>query len=250
MMSTRMQAAASGGRAYLIEGVVFDGVNDYMTSDDDLGVDGKEGILSFWAKINQDGATFEISEPSGGNFGIRHDNGNRYRIQCWNNTNNTLVMRVSTDLQWTISDGWHHVLVSWNNATGFRELYIDDVDDKAAGSVSVNQDCGYDSQITNMVIGAAGGGGQKFVGDVADFYFNSTESLDITVESNRRKFIDSDGKPVDLGSDGSTPTGTQATIFCTVADGGVASDFNTNQGSVGAFTTIGALTLSSTSPSD
>ena len=41
--------------------------------------------------------------------------------------------------------------------------------------------------------------------------------MDFTTTSNRRKFIDASGNPEDLGSDGSTPTGTAPEIY--LADG-------------------------------
>ena len=66
------------------------------------------------------------------------------------------------------------------------------------------------------------------------------------MEANRRKFIDVDGKPVDLGSDGSTPTGTVPLMFFS----GPTDDWHINKGSVGGFTETGAFTDAPYSPSD
>ena len=74
----------------------------------------------------------------------------------------------------------------------------------------------------------------------------AAEYLDISVENNRRKFIDADGFPVDLGSDGSTPTGIAAIMFFS----GATVSWHTNDGSGGGFTENGALTDAATSPSD
>ena len=47
---------------------------------------------------------------------------------------------------------------------------------------------------------------------LAELYINLAESLDLTVEGNREKFY-ADGNFVDLGSDGSTPTGTAPLMY-------------------------------------
>jgi len=74
----------------------------------------------------------------------------------------------------------------------------------------------------------------------------TNEFVDLSIEANRRKFIDAIGKPVDLGVDGSTPTGTAPLIFLS----GTTIDWHTNKGSGGGFTEVGALTTATTSPSD
>jgi hypothetical protein len=51
--------------------------------------------------------------------------------------------------------------------------------------------------------------------------------------------------PVDLGTDGSTPTGTQPLVFHEVRPDGVATDFSTNRGTGGTPTQIKTNTLSS-----
>lgn len=48
-----------------------------------------------------------------------------------------------------------------------------------------------------------------FVGVMTDYYLNYGETLDLDVQANREKFRSADGLPVDLGADGSTPTGNQ-----------------------------------------
>jgi hypothetical protein len=67
------------------------------------------------------------------------------------------------------------------------------------------------------------------------------EFLDISVEANRRKFINAAGDPVDLGSDGSTPTSTAPIVY----QNGDFTNFETNQGTGGNFTVTGALTTCS-----
>jgi len=75
------------------------------------------------------------------------------------------------------------------------------------------------------------------ISDIADFYVAIGQFLDLSNPANIAKFI-ADGKPVDLGADGSLPTGTAPTIFFS----GNASSFTTNKGTGGAFTLTGELT--------
>ncbi len=82
--------------------------------------------------------------------------------------------------------------------------------------------------------------------DVADAWLAPGQFIDFSIEANRRKFINANGKPVDLGIDGSIPTGTAPAIFFS----GDSSSFGTNKGTGGNFTAVGSLTNASTSPSD
>jgi len=75
--------------------------------------------------------------------------------------------------------------------------------------------------------------------------------LDLDTVSNRRLFNDGSGggaggKPVNLGSDGSTPTGNQPIIYLN----GDETNFQINAGSGGNLTVTGALTACSDGPSD
>ena len=62
-------------------------------------------------------------------------------------------------------------------------------------------------------------------------------------ESNRRKFIDSAGKPVDLGADGSTPTGSSPLIYLSLREGEGAEQFAVNRGTGIDFTVRGSVSV-------
>jgi len=82
--------------------------------------------------------------------------------------------------------------------------------------------------------------------EIADLYLNTATSLDLSSTANRRKFISAEDKPVDLGSDGSTPTGTAPLIFLS----NPTATWQNNLGSGGNFNENGALTDAGDSPSD
>ena len=63
---------------------------------------------------------------------------------------------------------------------------------------------------------------------------------------NRRKFIDPNKDPVDLGEAGQFPTGTSPLVFLA----NPTASWQTNLGTGGNFTENGALTDGSSSPSD
>lgn len=93
--------------------------------------------------------------------------------------------------------------------------------------------------------------GSTLTGYLADLWVAPGQSLlaaGAISPATLAKFY-SGGKPVNLGADGSTPTGTAPAVFCRRAPAAAASTFATNLGTGGSFTTIGALTIAPSSPS-
>jgi hypothetical protein len=91
---------------------------------------------------------------------------------------------------------------------------------------------------TFICYGAGRANFSSLIGDIADHYFAAGQPFfDLTNPANVAKFI-SGGKPVDLGSDGSLPTGTRPNIF----HSGDADGFKTNRGTNAELTWSGSLT--------
>ena len=74
-----------------------------------------------------------------------------------------------------------------------------------------------------------------FKGDVGHLYNAIGQWLDLSNVTNLNKFIDVAGEAVDLGADGSTPTGTAPLMYFK----GAAASFATNLGTGGAFSVAG-----------
>ena len=235
---------------FQVSAVVFDGTNDYMERGAALtgAADGKKGILSFWFKMNGGDAAAQrfLSDNLGYTIAWRQAD-NTLRIACADGAGNPDNLLRSTGT-YTADATWHHVLTSWDGAITTNFLYVDDSDDRAGGSSSVNDT--YDYTVADHSIGADVGGGNKLNADIAEFYLNLSEYLDISQESNRRLFIDPSGRPVDLGLTGTEPTGNQPIAYFSVRPGDAATVFATNKGSGGNFSITGALAISATSPSD
>lgn len=79
--------------------------------------------------------------------------------------------------------------------------------------------------------------------DVCEIYITN-EAVDWSDEANRLKFVDADGKPVGLGSDGSDLTGTQPKHYA--PDG----DLTNNLGTESNWSENGTIPNADTSPSD
>lgn len=90
--------------------------------------------------------------------------------------------------------------------------------------------------------------------EMAEFWLHTGTDLlesDGTVsDATLDKFVTADLKPVPLGADGSTPTGTPPTIFLHYDTSGSPNDFGTNLGTGGAFTLSSPLPASTTNPGD
>jgi hypothetical protein len=87
-------------------------------------------------------------------------------------------------------------------------------------------------------------------GGIAELYFAHGQYLDFDTESNRRKFRDATGKPVSLGSNGSTPTGSTPLLYFHLDDGETANNFATNRAGGSNFSVSGTLSTHGSSPSD
>jgi len=243
---------ASGLIPYVADAINFDGSTDYLRRTSDLTgqADGKKGIVSCWVNIlGGDGTTKTIYEgysdyaynlPTMGTdnkyvFGVQQGSG-------------TIAFRVKSTTAFTSSSGWHHLLCSWDMNGPVSHLYIDDVNDEAGGTTESNTTLNYTHSA--LTVGSTSTAIQKWNGDMFDYYWNSSEYLDITQVANRRKFIDGNGKPVFLGDNGELPTGTSPILFLHLDEGETVNNFAVNAGTGGNFTVYGTPVTASSSPTD
>jgi hypothetical protein len=135
------------------------------------------------------------------------------------------------------SQQWH-VLVSVNTNTQTVQLYVNDVPYAPTsggwtGSGQMPGSAG-PSSITVVDVGSNG----SVFAAVADIWEMRTPGwVDLSVTANRRKFINADLSPVDLGASGQNPFGTPPNFYLN-ADSGVANDFTINRGTSGGTFTI------------
>jgi hypothetical protein len=139
-----------------------------------------------------------------------------------------------------------HVLVSVNTDTQTVQLYVNDVlySPTSGGWTGSGQMPGMAGvgEITTLDVGSSGG----MYAAVANLWEMATPSwVDLSVVANRRKFINADLSPVDLGSTGGNPFGSPPNFYLE-ASSGVPTDFAINKGTAGGTFTInldGPLTM-------
>ena len=77
---------------------------------------------------------------------------------------------------------------------------------------------------------------------MAEFWLDDS-FIDFSNATNRQKFYSSGGDAVDLGSDGSTPTGSAPLVYLHLDSGETGNNFASNAGTGGDLSvTAGALT--------
>jgi hypothetical protein len=232
-----------GAASYAVE---FDGAG-YMTRGADLtgGADGKTGTVSVWVKFGGEDAddTREqvLYSSTGDFFTVKRTAAGKWQVTAKNSAGTVILSLVSEDV-YGIDNGWHHLMASWDLATATGQLYIDGVPNLAAGSVLTNDTIDYTR--ADHAIGATTAGATKIEAEISELYINIASAVDLSVLANRSKFRALNGKPVNLGSTGNTPTGTAPRIYLSSA----AATLQTNRGTGGNFTVSGYLWDSETGP--
>jgi len=228
--------------SYQVEAWNFDGASRLELGSDFAGnADGKRGIASVWFKTIGDPNNQTILQSSAAGFQFRIKTDGTIRVFCSNAAAAIIMEMVSND---SYDDNvWHLVLASWDLEAGRSELYIDGVADLNLQTL-VNDVIDYTKD--NWIVGNNAGLALPMIGDLAQLYLNVAETLDLTIAGNRAKFITLDGFPVDLGSDGSFPTGNPPLLL-------LQNDHTTvltNSGTGGDFLTeVGDVTEAATTPS-
>lgn len=204
--------------------------------------DGKKGLLSAWVEFTGgDGVQQTFVRNNAGFFAFyKYTDNHIYIVGV--NAAGSLVLLMKTASTY-VAGGRFHISASWDLETAAAHLYVNDFPDLAANPSLYNSPIDYTRPAWGL-FGIDAGGALKVNGEVADFYLNIAEYLDLSEEENRRKFISEDQCPVDLGEDGSLPTGNQPAIFLK----GPAWSFPTNRGSGGDLLLVGTLQDGETFP--
>lgn len=223
----------------------YDGTNDYQLRGGDLtGIaDGKAGTFSAWVRIDGgDGATRRIiaNAATTPRFHATLTSTNKISILARTSADTTIFNKITTPT-YLAGASWLHILSSWNLAATVSHLYISDA--APALDTDTNTDGTIDYTQGNFAIGADTAGAAKFNGCLSELFFHNTY-IDLSVTANRRKFISDQGKPVNLGADGSRPLGVQPLLYAPTGDASGTG----NKGSGGAFTTTGSLDACSSAP--
>jgi hypothetical protein len=247
-VSFTTSAAPSG---FVGRGAAFDGT-DYFNRSGMTMAAGSQGLMSFW--FRNSAATWTTG--NGRIFQARISGGVTTQEISFTGSTPSGALRLTlaqdgTGTQTVNTTGfgalntWYHVMWAWDWAAGRFQVYVNGVQNSLASAYSfagATQFTQSGVNLTAMGMAAQSTGSGIMTGDLAHLWYSPTTTLDLSVSANRLKFA-SGGSPVDLGADGSTPTGTAPVVYM---DG--AADAWANAGTGGAFTKTGTLTASSPVP--
>ncbi|MGC2468038.1 MAG: LamG-like jellyroll fold domain-containing protein [Candidatus Acidiferrum sp.] len=231
--------------------------------------DGKSLTASFWIQrdpgnlgtkqmIFQDGNN-GVAQPR---LNIMFNTSNKLQIQGWT-SGNVKILDITAGT--AITDGnWHHIAFSYDltgtctNGTSTGPgcfIYQDGVTQAITVTTFTNNTINYSAGGAGNIelisgIDNESGGGNLFL-YLADIWINFNSFMDLSVAANRQKFLTADGKPVNLGGNGSGPTGSQPALF--FSENSYLGDTDpthwpNNLGSGGGFGYSGTPSLSGTNP--
>jgi hypothetical protein len=197
-------------------------------------------LVSVWLKWSSPSDTAHLAESIGlGNFSLRisPDDDQPFRFLTFDPDGNgdTLLGHLMVPA----TPVYMHCLAAYDRVTPSNSFVFLDGVDRTERDFTNTADPDFSTE-TDFAIG-----GVNLDCDVAELYIAFDQWLDLTDPTNVAKFIAA-GKPVSLGADGSTPTGTAPTIFMS----GGAAGFAANRGTGGAFTLSSGSLTDASSPSD
>ncbi len=243
------QWLASTGDASLGDAVFFDGTDVQYLSSYGASDQRANWLISIWLRFDDGGSDSSrqnVHYGDGSVMQIMRESDGIFRIATYGPGGQGFRQDIKANTTIGIADGWTWIGICGNGTVAGNSMFFNNTD------VTVNTQQSTSSE--DITIGGYVGGDDGtnpdhwFVGDLFHFWMHLDGYLDLTTESNRRKFITADDKPVDLGADGSTPTGSVPNAYYRVAAGAATSTFANNLGSAGNATLTGTLTRSDTTP--
>ena len=205
------EVAGGGGSTAGADATDFDGSSDYLRHTDNTGWSASKLVTgSLWFKRGRSGQIERV-------YGIQDAGSTRFAINF--NADDTILLFgrlnatttvLNASSATTITDtNWHHLLFSVDlSSTSLRHVYIDDAAETMTWTTYANTNITFNPSNQQHEVAHSNVGGFFFDGALSEVWLNPTTYIDFSVEANRRKFITSGGIPEEVGTDGSTPTGT------------------------------------------
>ena len=225
------------------ESAEFNGSSQYLRKSGSLSgaSDGKEFSFAcsfYMDNISSNNDLLMIGTGTGNlRLFFRYNTSNGLECFGFNSSGTTILRFDETGSPLPLAqNAWHNLLISIDlTNTSKRYMYVNNTVTTPTWDTYTNDNIEF-STSNNTDIGQESSNNNFFDGKIGFLWFDTTYT-DYSSEANRLKFFDAFGYPVDLGSDGSTPTGTQPLIYL---NKGFHS--GTNLGSGGNFTPQGTPT--------
>ena len=219
----------------------FDGADDRFDATGWYPSDSDKGIISIWFRRDTTGNIETLHALSISHVRIRIIAGGQVQIFLRTFLNITLL-DINSGSTFITDTNWHHILASWNLvATPVSWFYLDDVDVEIV-TLKITGTVDWTTSTNRIGANSDTTPGEFFNGCMSEFYIQIGEFLDLDTVANRRRFIDAAGNAVDLGVDGSTPTGTQPEVYIP------GDDFTDNKGANANLVASGSPVTCSNSP--
>lgn len=219
-----------------ILGAHFDGTNDALLRGGGLTgqVDSKLGIIACRVRFGNLGSIVNIFNRDTSAFALYKLDTDKVAVYGKNGA--AIVLRIDSTTT-VASDIYYNVLIGFDMASQAASfLYLDDAN--SSDYVTFTNSAITNAAATEWSIGSATNLTGKIDADITFLYVATGETLDFSVEANRRKFFTASGEIANLGADGSVPTGTAPIIYLE----GRYNQWERNKGSGEGLTVTGELT--------
>lgn len=190
-------------------------------------------LVSVWVNFEgSDGLEIKLLTSNGFKYNLEKTTGNGIQMSVLDSTSTALI-RISSTSTFIASDGWLHMLMSGQtDASGKGHLVINGTDET---NLDVDVSGTIDWTDPSHAIGSTAAESERMDGLMSEIYINPDIYLDVTIESNLRKFYKANGKPQFLGSAGQKPSGIAPKVY------GPDGDLTVNKGTGGVYVTTGDI---------
>lgn len=226
------KAASFGGSSYFNRTTDLTGI-----------VNGKTGTFSAWIKMNGGDGTIQSIVCSNdaladAHFVIFRNASNKIEVKA-RNTLGSAILEVESTIDVEADGSFHHVLIAFDLAASYVRIYIDDANATGVPSTLTDDTIAYADG--NFYVASDSVPDEYLNADIAELWFD-TSFIDVGVTANRRKFINVDGGPKYLSTDGSIPLGGEPLVYCAILpEQSAGADFVLNRGTGGGFTSFGTI---------
>lgn len=255
MMRGGVRSIIRGGTAQRgayspIPGVMFDGTNDHLLTSTFTPL-GQSPHFMFRVSLlvnGGEGTNRVIFSDVNSKIVFEHDESDQLQFYCFDQSGENYLL-FSSGNQYFTTGQWITVCCSVDtNREGpkLAHFTVNGVDDLGyvadfSGAFDIDQSA------ISWNIGSINYDQMLYRGGMAGLWIGLGQYLNVSDKYERLKFIEGNGKPkVDLGPDGSAPTGLAPEIYLN----NEYASFEINKGTEGDLTVYGALTGADSGPTD
>lgn len=226
---------ASGGSSYEAYGVDWNNGNFIQKTSALSGNNSAFTISTWFFYDNTSNGGYMYQHQQNGQFGGVFD-AVEFRTAAGGDINFALnsnggsgLMTCNTAAGVADRGSWNHFIASWNGTTS--KCYVNGV---SQNTTTANGTFPWTSGLRQYRVGGSVNS-TSFNGAMAEFFLDNTY-IDLTQASNRSKFYSSQNLPVDLGADGSGPTGAAPLAYFKLNFSNGTANLGDNLGTGGDFT--------------